>query len=266
VASPRSSSSAPSQHRPATRWSYDLCSPDEQLLWARLSVFAGSFDIAAVEEVCAADPLVREDILITLVGLVDKSVVLRVEGDGARYRLLDTIGEFGAERLAEAGEQTVLRDRHVAYFRVMASDFNRHAKDEDQLRRYRPVQREHPNIRAALGYALSLPDREREAARLAADLRAYWEISGLLREGRHWLAKILGRFPGPSPERAWLLMTRGVLATFQGELGEAIADLELCTPMAEAHGEAVACALGCTYLTLALVFPGGMPKRRRLVP
>jgi non-specific serine/threonine protein kinase len=87
-------------------------------------------------------------------------------------------------------------------------------------------------------------------------LRAYWEISGLLREGQHWLTKVLERFPGPSPEGAWLLMTRGVLATFQGELGEAIADLELCTPMAEEHGEAVACALGCTYLTLALVFSG----------
>jgi non-specific serine/threonine protein kinase len=242
--------------RTATQWSYDLCSPDEQLLWARLSVFAESFDIAAVEEVCAGGALAREDILTTLVGLVDKSVVLRVEGDSARYRLLDTIGEFGAERLAEAAEQTALRDRHVAYFLTMASEFSRHAKDDDQLRRYRQLQREHPNIRAALGYALSLPDREREAARLAADLRAYWEISGLLREGRHWLTKILERFPGPSPERAWLLMTRGVLATFQGELGEAITDLELSTPMAEEHAEVVAGALGCTYLCLALVFSG----------
>jgi non-specific serine/threonine protein kinase len=87
-------------------------------------------------------------------------------------------------------------------------------------------------------------------------LRPYWEISGLLREGRHWLTKVLDRFPGPSPERAWLLMTRGVLATFQGELGKAITDLELSTPMAEEHGEVVACALGCTYLSLALAFSG----------
>jgi predicted ATPase len=242
--------------RTATQWSYDLCSPGEQLLWARLSVFAGSFDVAAVEEVCAEGPLAREDILTTLVGLVDKSVVLRVEGDGARYRLLDTIGEFGAERLAEAGEQTAIRERHIAYFLAMASDFSRHAKDDDQLRRYRQLQRAHPDIRAALGYALDLPDREREAARLAADLRPYWEISGLLREGRHWLTKILERFPGSSAERAWLLMTRGVLATLQGELGKAITDLELSTPMAEEHGEVVACALGCTYLSLAFVFSG----------
>jgi non-specific serine/threonine protein kinase len=138
----------------------------------------------------------------------------------------------------------------------MASDFSRHAKGDDQLRGYRHLQREHPNLRAALGYALSLPGRAGEAARLASDLRAYWEISGLLREGRHWLTKILERFPGSSPERAWLLMTRGVLATFQGELGAAITDLELSTPMAGEHGEVVAGALGCTYLSLAFVFSG----------
>ena len=84
-----------------TQWSYDLCSPDEQLLWARLSVFAGSFDVPAVEAVCAGGPLAGEDILPALIGLVDKSVVLRTEEDGARYWLLDTIREFGAERLAD---------------------------------------------------------------------------------------------------------------------------------------------------------------------
>jgi predicted ATPase len=66
--------------RATTQWSYDLCPADEQLLWARLSVFAGSFDLAAAEAVCAGGPLAREDILPTLIGLVDKSVVLVGEG------------------------------------------------------------------------------------------------------------------------------------------------------------------------------------------
>src|SRR6266568_3789465 len=241
--------------RATTQWSYDLCSPDEQLLWARLSVFAGSFDVPAVEAVCAGGPLAREDILPTLIGLADKSVVLRTDEDSARYWLLDTVREFGAEWLAEAGPHTT-RDRHIAYFRAMAGDFGRHDKDDDQLPRYRRLRREHPDIRAALGYALSLPGREREAARLAADLRAYWAISGLFREGKHWLTKILLRFPEPSPERAWLLMTRGVLATLQGELGQAVADLELSTPMAQEQGEVLACALGHAYLCLALTFSG----------
>jgi len=244
--------------RATTRWSYDLCSPEEQLLWARLSVFAGSFAIAAAEAVCAGGPLAREDILPTLIGLVDKSVVLRTEEDAERYWLLDTIREFGAERLAERGDAEAdrIRDRHIGYFRAMAGDFGRHAKDDDQLPRYHLLRREHPDLRAALGYALARPGGAGEAARLAADLRAYWEISGLLREGKHWLTKILLRFPGSSPERAWLLMTRGVLSTLQGEPGEAVADLELSTPMAQEHGEVLACALGHAYLCLAFVFSG----------
>src|SRR4029077_1221550 len=85
--------------RATTQWSYDLCSAGEQLLWARLSVFAGSFRLTAAEAVCTGGPLAREDILPTLIGLVDKSVVLRTEEDPERYWLLDTIREFGAERL-----------------------------------------------------------------------------------------------------------------------------------------------------------------------
>ena len=244
--------------RATTRWSYDLCSAAEQLLWARLSVFAGSFDLAAAEAICAGGPLAREDILPTLIGLVDKSVVTRTEEDAGRYWLLDTIREFGAERLAERDRADADRtmDRHIGYFRAMAGEFGRHAKDDDQLQRYHLLRREHPDLRAALGYALDRPGRAGEAARLAADLRAYWEITGLLREGKHWLTKILRRFPGPSAERAWLLMTRGVLGTLQGELGEAVADLELSIPMAEQHGEVVACALGHAYLCLAFVFSG----------
>lgn len=242
--------------RAATQWSYDLCTPAEQLLWARLSVFAGSFSIRAAEEVCAADSLDHADILPALIGLVDKSVVLRAGANDPRYRLLDTIHEFGAELLAGSGAEAAARERHIAYFLRLAAEFGRHDKDTDQLPRFREIHREHPNIRAALGYALGLQGNERLAARLATDLRPYWEISGLLREGGHWQTKILARLPGPSAERAWLLLTRGVLATFQGELAEAIADLEASTVMAREHGDALACALGHTYLCLAFTFSG----------
>ena len=238
--------------RAATQWSYDLCSPAERLLWARLSVFAGSFDIAAAEDICADDPLAREDILATLIGLVDKSVVLRDERDGARYRLLDTIAEYGAERLA--GAQAAVRDRHIGYYLTLVSEFSDQAKNDDQLSRYRRLRRDHANIRAALGYALSLPDRAEAAASMAADLRSYWVISGLLREGRHWLTRILDRYP--SARRAWLLMARGMLATLQGDLGEAVADLELSTAMAGERGEALAYSLGAANLCLAFTFSG----------
>ena len=242
----------------AIQWSYDLCSPAERVLWARLSVFAGSFSIVAAQNVCAGGPLDRADVLAALIGLVDKSVVLRPQEDEQpRYRLLDTIREFGADRLAESGDQVAVRDRQVGYFLGLARDFASHDKDGDQLARFRELRGEHANLRAALGYALGLPGAPgdaRRAATLASALRPYWEISGLLREGRHWMDKILTRFPGPSAERAGLLLTRGVLATFQGELRAAIADLETSAALAAEQGDVLACALGYTYLCLALVF------------
>jgi len=250
--------------RAAVQWSYDLCSPAERVLWARLSVFAGSFTIPAAEDVCAGGILDHSDVLAALIGLVDNSVVLRPEepeGDEEpRYRLLDTISEFGAEQLADSGEQAPTRHRHIAYFLGLAEDFARHDKDGDQLARFRALRGEHPNLRAALRYALGPPgtaeDDGRLAARLASALRPYWEISGLLREGRLWLDRILPHLAAPAAERAWLLLTRGVLAIFQGELHEATADLEASIALAEEHGGELACALGYTYLCLAFVFSG----------
>jgi predicted ATPase/DNA-binding CsgD family transcriptional regulator len=256
--------------RTAIQWSYDLCSPAERLLWSRLSVFAVSFTIPAAEDVCAGGLLDRAEILTALIGLVDKSVVLRPdEPDGdekPRYRLLDTIREFGAEQLGEANERAGLRDQHIAYFLGLAEDFAGHDKESDQLACFRALRGEHANLRAALGYALGETGDGALAARLASALRPYWEISGLLREGRLWIDKILAQLPAPplpappATERGRLLLTRGVLGIFQGELGEAAADLEASVALAEEHGDAVGGALGCTYLCLAFVFSGRYPE------
>jgi non-specific serine/threonine protein kinase len=287
---------APPHHqtlRATIQWSYDLCTPAEQLLWARLSVFAGSFGVAAAEHVCAGAPLDRADVLPALIGLADKSVVLRADaagaagavdatgaaGDGvnaagvnaagvddggedesARYRLLDSVREFGAERLAASGAQAAARARHVTWFAGKAAEFAEHAKDGDQLPWFRELRREHPDIRAALGYALVASGGDQLAASLAEDLRPYWEISGLLREGRHWLARILARFPDPSAERSRLLLTRGVLAALQGEHLSAIADLESAVAIAADHGEEVVGALGHTYLCLAFLTSGHLAQ------
>src|SRR5260370_840930 len=87
------------------------CPAGEQGLWARLWVFPGSFDLEAAEHVCAGDPLPADTLFDTLGRLVEKSIVLW-EQDGHRYRMLDTIREYGAEQLAALGEQHELRPRH----------------------------------------------------------------------------------------------------------------------------------------------------------
>jgi len=233
--------------RTAIEWSHDLCTWAERLLWARLSVFAGSFNLAAAEEVCADAGLDRDDITEALIGLVDKSVLLREEGDGStRYRLLDTLREFGAERLAGTGQEPEFRARHLDYYLAIAEQFDRDPMT-DQLARYHALRREHANIRAALEASLALPGRDRDAARLAVALNFYWAISYSGPEAGYWLHKIIERFSDPSLERAQVLL---LLCNLQvghvdaGEEGIAIA---------ERLGAEALAARGHLYLTQALL-------------
>jgi predicted ATPase/DNA-binding CsgD family transcriptional regulator len=247
--------------RAATEWSYDLCSPAEQLLWARLTVFAGSFDTEAVEQVCVGAPLDREDILATLIGLVDKSVVLRTNGvgaggEGTRYLLLETIREFGAEKLADSAEQAELRDRHIARYLAMATALADDPTAEDQLPRYRQLWTEQANLRAALDYALAEPGRQRDAARLANALSVYWQMASSPGEGRFWLGRVLPLFWGPSRERALALINAGYLASLQGETGDGIASLEKGLAVADQLQDTGARARGYLYLSTALTFAG----------
>ena len=138
----------------AIEWSYGLCSLPERRLWTRLSVFAGTFSLAAAEEVCAEVELERGDVVNALIELVDKSVVLR---EGSRYRMLDTLREFGADRLAESGEEAACRARHIGRYLSKARYFGDHFADDDQMVRYHELRETHSNVRAALEYALGDP-------------------------------------------------------------------------------------------------------------
>jgi predicted ATPase/DNA-binding CsgD family transcriptional regulator len=241
--------------RAAIGWSHDQCSPAERLLWRRLSVFAGTFSVMGAEEVCADQELPPEEILETLIGLVDKSVVLRAD-DGAGYRMLDTIREFGAELLAEAEEEVDLRDRHIRRYAEQARYFGQHLIADDQVLRFHELRVEHANIRAALEYALASPDGDLDAAAIATYLYGYWELSGLHREGRHWLARVLERFPAPCAQRAWALAVGGLLGTFQGEAARAAADLEEAIAVAGQIGAEQAVVRSQVFLQLALTFGG----------
>jgi len=265
--------------RTAIEWSHTLCTPAEQALWRRLSVFAGSFDLAAAEEVCADPALPSDEVVHALIGLVDKSVVMRdgdVEGGGFgggasganRYRLLDTLREFGGEQLAEAGEQARFLDRLTDRCLAMATDFDERFLADGQAGRFQRLRAEQLNIATALGHSLDNQDddgrpvaadqveRWRRGCSLAVRLHAYWRIAGLLGEGRHWLDKALRVFPGWSAERAWALAARGRLATFQGDPDNAIADISESIRLAGELGDDRAAARGYLYLNLALTFAG----------
>jgi predicted ATPase/DNA-binding CsgD family transcriptional regulator len=257
--------------RSAIEWSHALCTPPEQALWRRLSVFAGSFDLAAAEEVCADAELPTGEVVHALIGLVDKSVVMRdgvAEGGANQYRLFDTLREFGAEELVKAGEQARFLDRLTDRYLALATDFDEQFLADDQADRFQRLRAEHVNIATALGHALD--DRDGDGALVAADqverwrrgcwltvrLHAYWQLAGLLGEGKGWLDKALRVFPGWSPERAWALGVRGRLATFQGDPDNALADITESIRLAGELDDELAAARGYLYLQLALTFAG----------
>ena len=207
--------------RAAIDWSYDLCTPRERLLWARLSVFAGSFDIPAVEEVCTGGELGRERFLEPLIGLVDKSVVQRTGPDGSRYRLLDTIREYGAERLGEQQDGVAVHARHFEHFRELGRRFWDDLLTSAQLANYAAVRAELPDLRAAIGYAYATEGRATEGLWLATQLSPFWRAAGTLSEGGYWIEKGLALAPADCSERAWALLLTGMFAMWTADIGAA---------------------------------------------
>jgi non-specific serine/threonine protein kinase len=177
-------------------WSWDLCSPAEQRLWSRISVFSGGLELDAAEQVCADDELPPESILDLIASLVDKSVLTRI-GDGprARYRMLEVVREYGAMRLAEAGKQDVVAARHRDWFARLAAYGDRHWVSPDQAALMLRLRHEKANLRVALEYAVT-HGPPGTALRLAADLENHWFVRGFLSEGRHWLDRALA-MPAP---------------------------------------------------------------------
>ena len=266
-------------------WSHDLCTPAERTMWARLSVFAGPFTMSAAEEVCADAP---DDVMPTVVRLVDKSVIVRAdaaaetEGPPSRYRMLDTIREYGAEQLGASGAAGGTRGRFVARYLTMASYFRDHFLDDDQLARMRELRREHANVSAALEYSFGdqggrpreddQPGHADDGVELATALGVYWRARGLAREGSHWLGLAAERTRDGSAERGRAVVEHGHLLVMQGDAGGALAAaaqaIALAAPLGDkalaAHGYLLKTAALCAKGRLAAATESGDEARRRL--
>ncbi|MFE7418072.1 ATP-binding protein [Rhodococcus sp. NPDC057529] len=214
-------------------WSFDLCSPSEQLLWARVAVFAGSFDLAAATAVCEGDGLDQNSILNGLSGLIDQSIIAREERDGqVRFRLLETLREYGQDKLLESQAAPALRERHLRWYSALmdaavADWFG--PTEEDVFVRLR---QEQPNLRAAFEYCLTEPGQLPSGLRIAGPAWFLWAFS--LAEGRHWLDRLLAVDSSPSHEHAWALATRGFVTALQGDHAVATVSLDDC--LTEARG------------------------------
>ncbi|WP_282701200.1 LuxR C-terminal-related transcriptional regulator [Streptomyces sp. CC219B] len=223
--------------RTAIGWSHELCTPQERLLWARLSVFAGPFRLATAEQVCADAELTPEQVVEALIGLVDKSVVQRIGEDGGRYRLLDTIREYGADMLIRTGGADAVRRRHFAFCEELAGRFWDEFVSPAQVRLHRAVGENVADIRAALEYGLATEDLVADALWLASRLMPHWRAAGTLSEGRYWIDKGLERTPQDCPERAWGLFMTGESGVWTGDLDTALERFPQALEVARRAGE-----------------------------
>ncbi|SNX57050.1 predicted ATPase [Streptomyces sp. TLI_55] len=259
----------PARHRTlrtAIGWSHELCTPEERLLWSRLSVFAGPFDLEAVEYVCSGDGLAEQDVLDVLTELLAQSVVGREEtAAGARYRMLDTVRAYGEQWLEATGDAERLRRRHRDWYLGLATwcelDWFSPRQGEVAAR----IEAELPNLRCALERCLADPEEAHLGQYLAGSLWFYWAGCGRLSEGRHWLEQSVRLDSDHELSRLKALWVLGYVAILQGDKVPALAALQECREEAERSANATAIAYaehraGC----LALV-TDDMPRAETLL-
>jgi predicted ATPase/DNA-binding CsgD family transcriptional regulator len=174
--------------RGAIDWSYQLLDGDEQALFDRLGVFPADFDFDAVEAVCRADDLGGTAVITLLPRLVDKSLVSTVGQGDRRYRLLETIRTYAAERLAASGAGPAARQAHSAHYLDLAERADRGLKTSEQRGWLDRLATEEPNLRTALAHGVEAGDVESAWSAIGA-LARYWDISGQRREAHDWIRR-----------------------------------------------------------------------------
>jgi predicted ATPase len=247
--------------RDAIAWSHDLLSPPEQQLFRRLAVFAGGFTLEAAEELSAIDVQLsaeqgdREDgrrktedggnpdtchlslvthppsptTLDTLAVLVDSSLIWHDEVAGTtRFRMLETIREFGLERLEASGETDAVRRQHVEWCLSLARQSHDALPGPAQREWLERTDTEHDNIRDALSWTLAQGDPDL-AQRMTASLYRFWYVRGYLSEGRAWTDRALIGAPAtPTELRAGALLAAGWLTWAQGDYERAVTHVQEC--------------------------------------
>jgi predicted ATPase len=201
--------------RGAIDWSYELLDPAEQKLFQRLSVFVGGCTLEAAEAVCNTKADLGVEVIDGMASMVDKSLLRRAESEGSEPRLvmLETIREYGLEKLSAAGDLNATRRVHAAYFLVLAEEVASGGAPDGQQSWLSDFKLEHDNFRAALEWVTEKGEAE-WGLRLGTALFRYWEASEHPSEGHEWLERIL-RLPGAAarnPARQRALFAAGVLA------------------------------------------------------
>ena len=206
--------------RASVDWSHALLTDTERVLFRRLAVFLGGFDLDAAQVVTGADGMERYQVLDQLTLLVDKSLVAAENTGGrTRYRLLETVRQYALEKLGESGEADAVRARHRDYYESMAALLDAPARN-DYEQRLDQVDVEMDNLRSALGWNLENCDTQR-ALLMASSLQPLWLTRGRILEGRAWFDTVLAEddpnnIQAPAAVRARALADTAVLTMWVG--------------------------------------------------
>jgi predicted ATPase/DNA-binding SARP family transcriptional activator len=255
--------------RAAVEWSYGLLSEPERRLFDSLAVFVDGFTLEAAVELGAdvtgeANATTVPDLLASL---VDKSLVM-TEAPAApatRYKMLETLRDYGRERLDAAGRTAWLRDRHAAHVLSLVESAETTMHGRQQPIWLRRLEAEHGNIRAALAWSIHQHDAD-TANRLAGSLYPLWDRHGHYREGRRWLSDVLAMTaPVSAVARVHALHSAAALAVIQGDLGQAAVAAEEAAALSRQARYPAGVAQSLRHLGLAAIYAGDLDRATALL-
>ncbi|MGW4351261.1 ATP-binding protein [Nocardia sp. NPDC004582] len=248
----------------ALDWSYRLLRPAERQLFDRLAIFAGSFGIEEIDEVCCGRP--DGDCAGRLANLVAKSLVAFDPNAGpVPYRLLETLRTYGREHLRESGELGGLRRVHASYCRDLAERAGAALRTPADKMWANRLEAQHPDLRAALSFSIESGDAE-TAVRLAGALAHFWQIHDHFQEGLRWLATALA-MPGEVDDRftAWAQVGVGDLAMIHGDPAVAATALDRAIEVFRGLGDDRGLARALQYRGLTAAFGDDLTLAERLI-
>ncbi|MFI6503195.1 ATP-binding protein [Nonomuraea typhae] len=252
--------------RAAIGWSHELCDPDERLLWARLSVFAGDFELDAARFVCADSRISSEAVTGLVDGLVEKSILLmRSDHAGVRYKLIDTLAEYGDEWLHKLGETELMRHKHLQYYLDLARRSEDAWSGPRQIYWFLRMRQEHDNVRVALEHALHTPGETVLALKLLSSLWFMWICCALTREGGLYLERSLAANQDLSRDRCKALWVLSYVRSAQGDGEGASKAADQCSAEAIRVGDSNAVILAAKMQGTAALLQGDLQKAAALL-
>jgi predicted ATPase/Tfp pilus assembly protein PilF len=267
----------------ALDWSYGLLPPAAQVVLRRLAVFAGGWDLAAAEAVCADEQVqlggsnpvpildqgdeVAADVVLELLDeLQERSLVYVYAADGTpRYGMLETVRQYSLQQLNRAGETVVAQHRHLHWCMTLAAQAGPHLQGPEQELWLPRLEQEHDNLRAALRWSLSAGADGSAALPLAGALARFWLMHAHFSEGRYWLSEALAADGAADVERARALDGAGLLAEGQGAYEEATGLLEESLALWRAIGDRAGAARALSNMGMVVERQSDYARARTLL-